>query len=597
MNVSKIFIFFTVAVALVCARTFRGSSFGDRSTSTFGRGARTFSGTSFGRRSASTFGRTSGFSRGFSKGTSKGFSGKRLTPKLSENVPGSPCEDDGTCTGDHQVCINYMNTDLCFVKRKEGESCSGRFDSCQDSVCKLDGFRKTCLPDDGMAATGEICDSARTCRGTNDVCKPCQWKFGENRCVKMVKEGEECSIFEMCEAPGVCEKSAGTKQAICVSCPLVCPLCHIPNDTCDACVLDPTAKNCDPCGFDANGENGHALCAELTGNTKFKCCPPSSDCTGPSGKLESLLTGSDKWNPSTLICSTDCDGTSAAATCASDGKVCTPGDAIVLPSGGAISEIPTCSCALICPNCNKPNEDCDGCVIDDTADPTSCDPCAADPDGWMGTERCVNLGKTDCCAPTSYCLATDLPGRFTPNAFDTRTFICSDTCDNEQDACDDENTANVCTVGDAITLPAGTATEVNEILPCQCDLMCPLCHKPNDFCTKCVFDWTAPENCDPCAPDAGGNTGDKRCAAITGDFTSKCCGPSTECTKPGGVIDKHISNAFNPSTLVCSIDCGSQCDKTENHLCSIDAEGPIAFDSPDEDEVSSLDACTQYVTT
>jgi len=297
MKISSIFAFFTFAAALVFARSFRGRSFGGRSTTNFGRLS------SFGgRNSPGSFGEKATGPSKESKSL-KGDSEKEdHVPGVSGTVVGGPCNDEDACDGEHNVCIDHLNTKLCFAQRDEGETCSGTFESCKKGVCRIQGFRKICMPDDNMAATGEICDSTRTCLDKDDVCKPCAWKFDEKRCVKMVKEGEECDLFEMCEAPGVCEKSPDKKKATCVPCPQVCPACHIPNDTCNGCVLDPNAeRNCDPCVFDANGQNGHAVCAKLTGDAKYKCCSPTSGCVRRISEF--ALPSTVEWTPGTLMCS------------------------------------------------------------------------------------------------------------------------------------------------------------------------------------------------------------------------------------------------------------------------------------------------------
>lgn len=165
--------------------------------------------------------------------------------------------------------------------------------------------------------------------------------------MKMVAEGEECALFEMCEAPGVCQFGADGETSTCVACPLVCPPCHIPNDDCSACVVNPDEDDCDPCGFDANGQNGHALCALLTGDPTYKCCSPTSDCTkADDGAIDTRLPSTVTWNPSTLICSQLCADSLTTDTCLS-GPVCTVGEPIVLPFDdlpATVDEVPTCSC-------------------------------------------------------------------------------------------------------------------------------------------------------------------------------------------------------------------------------------------------------------
>lgn len=577
MKISNIVLFVAIACACVSAR-FRGGRFsGSRNIGTFSSGSRRIE--SFGHKKGSSFG------------------AKQVPHEDDPHIygPGVPCNTDGSCDGDHEVCEDYLNTKLCFAKKDKGETCSGRFDLCQNSVCRRSGLRKVCVDDDNKAATGDICDpTSRPCLGT-DVCKRCAWKFYEYRCVKMVDEGDECDLFEMCKSPLVCNTSAAKKKPVCGPCTLVCPPCAKANDDCTECINDPNAgPTCDPCGYDANGKNGNAVCAEMTGVTHYKCCPNDSMCTRIDGLIDTLLPSSVTWNPSTFICSPFCNVDTPSSCTTKElpaPAACTIGSAIALPdfpSTNAITEIPVCSCRKVCPKCYKVNADCTGCEIDDkSAD--DCNACDTNISGDEGFRQCARFGLGDvtptgeisnqqsCCASDSPCV-TSLNDRLTAQNLPTRAFVCANDCSM---ACDGKFD-RACVLGDPKPLGALSPPDPSRIdtLPtCACKMDCPPCHKPNDFCTRCIFDWTAPENCNPCAEDPEtGTDGDSRCAAQTGDYKMKCCSPASECNRPGGVIDSRLDTSFNPSTFTCSRDCDSvDCDTNENGLCSLYAEGTAAI--------------------
>lgn len=148
--------------------------------------------------------------------------------------------------------------------------------------------------------------------------------------------------------------------------------------------------------------------------------------------------------------------------------------------------------------------------------------------------------------------------------FDPRTFICSEACNPTCDGstCDFSG-LKVCTVGPPLTLPNPGENEVDLVPTCACEDDCPPCHKRSDDCSKCELDWTAPQNCNPCAEDAEGFSGDVRCAGLgngSPTYKFKSCPPNSECTRPGGVIDDRTDDSFNPHTFICSMDCGKDCD-------------------------------------
>lgn len=133
MKISCIFLFCVLGIASVYARTFRGGSFssgslGKRSTTKFGNALR------FG-----SSGKKPSF--GYSGGKFKEFA----KPESFVSVAGVPCEYDGTCVGNHQVCVDHLNMKLCFLKCKEGDSCASPFDLCEGSVCRSTGLKRYVL--------------------------------------------------------------------------------------------------------------------------------------------------------------------------------------------------------------------------------------------------------------------------------------------------------------------------------------------------------------------------------------------------------------------------------------------------------------------
>jgi len=563
-------VLFLIGISSICAR-FTGARF-ERDASRGG----SADAKQFGHRSTSKFG--SGFGN-FGFGESKRFgpffqgkasrSSKHAITAKSPPTVGFPCQDDETCGGAHEVCRDYLNTKLCFSKRDEGQPCSGRFDFCHNSVCTaVQGLHKKCVVD-GKPSTGQPCDPGKSCADGN-ICKACSWKFGEYRCVKMVKEGDECGLFEMCETPGLCQKSTGGEKSTCVPCPLVCPQCYKPDDTCSVCEIDPDAAgDCDPCGFDANGRNGHAVCANLTGVDTYKCCSQTSDCTSVGGNIDQRLPSTVPWNPKTLICSQECNDEQGKCT-DTDVSACTIGAPIGFPADGdssTIDEVPKCTCKMVCPPCYKVNDSCDGCIIDDDAG--SCDPCGIDVKGDDGDARCKAMDQGKCCPVTTACMTT-LAGRIMVP--DPKTFICSEDCDSA--TCDSVG-EKLCTLGDPVTLDQNAAeAKVDQVPTCSCGLVCPRCYKPNADCWECVFDWTAHENCDPCAEDSNGVHGDSRCALAAKNTMSKCCRPDDQCNKPNGIIDSRMVDSFNPSSFICSTDCANQCDLLGS-ICSLYSAGDI----------------------
>lgn len=205
----------------------------------------------------------------------------------------------------------------------------------------------------------------------------------------------------------------------------------------------------------------------------------------------------------------------------------------------------------------------------------------------------MNMDQGMCCSTSSSCTGASGPldSRLT-TSLPAKTFICSDRCMMDganTEHCDEEG-QKLCTVGPPITLNPGQSDTVAAVPTCAWELVCPPCHKPNEDCTDCVVDWTAPQNCDPCAEDADTIARDSRCAAEKGDYAYKCCSPDSECTKVGGVLDTRTNDAFNPSNFICSKDCGSGCDEI-GKICSLynpdDIALPIGSDNALENMVSA----------
>jgi len=348
------------------------------------------------------------------------------------------------------------------VKRAQGESCNKWYEYCHDGSCRVKGFGKECTTKDTFADTGEVCGKNTTCFGT-DVCKSCEWKPAESRCVKMVGLDEVCSDwYQMCGAGLLCEKTGTGNEAKCVKCPNNCPACHKPNDACDGCVIDDTASGtCNPCDDDDNGINGDMRCAMMD---QGMCCRTSSACTSTGGTLDMRLTA--PLDPKTFICSDACimDETSTEHCDVVSQKLCVIGDPIPLQAGTdmQVKEIPTCACKLKCPACYIPDSDCLECVFDETNVAPGCDPC--DVHGGHFCENVMQLGPGSCCGLDSLCKSASggaIASRM--STFNPSTLICSTDCDS---TCD-RTGKNTCTFGDQITLDTPASADfASTIDPC-----------------------------------------------------------------------------------------------------------------------------------
>lgn len=306
----RFFLIFSLFLGCGLARFFpsKGSAFAGKSI-----GTKSFVGKSIGGHSFS----------GFKSGPS------RFGPKISSShffrtVPGGPCGDEHTCTGTNEECLPSFGREVCLLKVDLGGTCDEWYETCVDSVCREadDGSGSTCVADDDEADTGELCSDERACLEGHD-CKPCNWVFGEKRCVAVVDDGDVCDEwFQTCGPTSVCTPPADGGSAVCVPIPDclktdACPVpgC-IPSDAdcpCDGSVdlgcndTDfPTRQHAqlclEKCALDVHrldGNNNGVACQRLKACIRPPVeddapeCPIDNSCPPPGCKVPDSLCNCD----------------------------------------------------------------------------------------------------------------------------------------------------------------------------------------------------------------------------------------------------------------------------------------------------------------